>query len=400
MNDAARHERTVVIGASVRAAARSVRRAGSAVAAIDRFGDRDLAEIAKPSAVVVADWPSAVPAVLTLWPPWPVCYLGGLENHPALLERIAARHPLWGNPASVVRMVRDPFRLAQELGREGINVPALNDSARSLPTDGTWLEKPLASAGGLGIRRWDPAARERPAAEPVLYQRWVPGRAIGASFVAGADSCSTLIGVCRSWRGGSAGPFAYRGSLGPVALAPRTRSNVARIGAIVASRFGLRGLFGIDLIRDSAGQLHVLEVNPRMTASMEVLERANGQRLFLAHARAFDPAQRSGPGSSSGTMEPAGVRLVGKAVVYAPADLRVPDVDPPAVEAALRQARQVDGQPKLADLPWPGTLIARGEPVCTVFAQGSTDAELRDRLRRRVLVWTGRLERSTWSGAY
>ena len=65
----------------------------------------------------------------------------------------------------------------------------------------------------------------------------------------------------------------YAGSLGPLPLDPRRHASLTRIGEVLAREFDLRGLFGVDFIDDGA-EPWPIEVNPRYTASIEVLERA------------------------------------------------------------------------------------------------------------------------------
>src|SRR5207247_201475 len=94
-----------------------------------------------------------------------------------------------------------------------------------------------------------------------------------------------------------------------------------RIANAAAEAFGLVGLNGIDLIAERGKYWYPVDVNPRYTASMELVERAYGISMFETHARAcagvlprFD-------------LEAARCRraAVGKAVVYAPGDVQVGD---------------------------------------------------------------------------
>jgi hypothetical protein len=85
------------------------------------------------------------------------CYTGAVENHPDLIDAIARVHPLAGNPGDVVRRLRDPVHLAAAARAAGLSFPKTISSPDRIPLDGTWLVKPLASAGGRGIRRWTPA---------------------------------------------------------------------------------------------------------------------------------------------------------------------------------------------------------------------------------------------------
>src|SRR6478609_7195881 len=101
----------IVLGASARAAAFSIRRAGYQPYAIDLFADRDLAAICP--AVKIQRYPHDFFVSLAAAPQAPWIYTGGLENYPRLVDRLADVRPLLGNPGGVLRSVRDPRLFAE-----------------------------------------------------------------------------------------------------------------------------------------------------------------------------------------------------------------------------------------------------------------------------------------------
>ena len=75
--------------------------------------------------------------------------------------------------------------------------------------------------------------------------------------------------------------YAWCGSIGPVALSDPERGALSRLGVALAQRHDLRGLFGVDFVRDRSGGWWPVEVNPRWVPSADVLERAaSGQSLL------------------------------------------------------------------------------------------------------------------------
>jgi predicted ATP-grasp superfamily ATP-dependent carboligase len=122
------------------------------------------------------------------------------------------------------------------------------------------------------------------------------------------------------------------------------------LAVAVAHRFGLVGLNGVDFIARS-GIPWPIEVNPRFSASMELLERAADLSLFALHADAC-------AGRLPGRATPRLSRVYGKAIVFARRDV------------TPRATRRWLADPALADIPLPGKRIARGRPICTVFATG------------------------------
>jgi predicted ATP-grasp superfamily ATP-dependent carboligase len=373
----------LIVGASARAAAFSARRAGLQPIAIDLFADRDLREIGPAQRIAAASYPEGLADAADAAPGAPWIYTGALENHPELVDRIARHRPLWGNDGPTLRAVRDPFAVAAILRRDGLRCPVVRADAKGLPRDGSWLLKPMASAGGRGIV---PLGTNDAGlvAQPCYYQERIAGTSLAALFVA-ARGDARLAGVTRQWIGRRGSPFAYTGSLGPWPISPRVRAQIEAIGRALAAGFGLVGLVGVDLIlRD--GVPWPVEVNPRYTASVEVLELALGRPLLAEHVRACDP-------DASAIDVPVTPRptAVGKLILFAPTRCRFPGFGDPAAAAIVDDPFAI---PRVADIPDRGTCFEVGEPVLTLFAGGRSLAACRLRLERRRARWVRRLRES------
>jgi predicted ATP-grasp superfamily ATP-dependent carboligase len=97
-----------------------------------------------------------------------------------------------------------------------------------------------------------------------LFQKFVPGVPMSASFLVGDGGMSWLIGMGRQRMAIRDGRFVYLGGTLP-AFEPRAISQI--VPAIDAVP-GLRGFVGVDFIWDAAaGDATVLEINPRPTTS-------------------------------------------------------------------------------------------------------------------------------------
>lgn len=356
----------VIVGASVRGMAASAVRAGRTVHAVDLFGDRDLRAVAATVAEA-RPYPAGLPAAVATCPPGPVIYTGGLENRPDLLAAIARGRTLAGCPPEAVAAVRDPRQLAAALAAAGLAFPETRSDPSGLPADGSWLVKPRRSAGGHAIEPWHGATAGRAEDGEFVWQRRVGGRPLAAGFLFAARR-GQLVAVSRQLVGRSwchARPFAYCGSvdLDPRALAPPVSAQLARLGGLLADRFGLVGLVGVDTIVDRAGRVHVIEVNPRPTASMELVERATGLSLATAQLAACClAAEPAGPGTRAGTWS--------KAILFARHDTVIDEAMLAAV-AALAGPPHGDW-PLLADIPCPPQVIPEGRPICTLFAHAPT----------------------------
>jgi predicted ATP-grasp superfamily ATP-dependent carboligase len=370
-----------IVGATVRAAAHSALRAGWQPVGADLFADRDLAEVCETHLVPKRLYPSGFINLSARVAASPWLYTGALENHPSLVDRLAEHRPLWGNPGATLRAARDPIHVAEVLSRAGLPVPAVRLDPPPIPRDGRWLVKPLASAGGKGIAPFVSETRLPEGAS--YYQERIEGTPLAAVFL-GECFGAALLGVTWQWVGRPGAPFAYRGSIGPLLLATEERRQIAELGRVVASSFGLLGIFGIDLIlRD--GQPWAVEINPRYTASIEVLEMALGRSMLAEHGRVFDPDVPIAPEARNRVPAPRR-GLIGKAILFGERSFIFDkDIDAP------RKGRDWFDLPKLADVPHPGARFEPGEPVLTVFARGTSIASCRARLERQLAAWKKRL---------
>jgi predicted ATP-grasp superfamily ATP-dependent carboligase len=377
-------EHLFIAGASARAAAQSAVRAGFHVTAVDLFCDRDLAACCR--AFHVQDFPRGILSVAERIAPMEWLYTGGLENEPALVDAVSRRHRLLGHAGAVLRQICDPWHLGDVLARAGLRFP-YPEHRPPRGAAGRWLLKPLRSCGGTRIRVCDPRRVMEPLTEmdsPVsevdagqhagrtYFQPWIRGPSYGAVFLA-AHGAAELLGVTRqlvgcSWAGASG--FRYAGSIGPVAFDSGTYREVQRIGNCLAAAFPLCGLFGIDMIV-AGPDVWTIEVNPRYTASVEVLERMGGLVALGLHQEVCHgaPLPRVTPLIAD--------RLYGKAVVFARADHTIGD----AFYRRLDAIRSCTGDCEFADLPQVGTTIRAGKPVLTTLTQGRDVREVHHRLR-------------------
>ena len=365
-------ENLLILGASVRAAAFSALRAGLTPYCIDLFADQDLRAKCPAVAISAPRYPHGLVALAREAPTGPWMYTGGLENRPRLIRRMMRERPLWGNDDVALAKVRDPFALQRALADVG--VPCLPvRRPEDQPRGGRWLVKQVAGSGGAGIRFAD----DRPARRRRYFQAFRDGESRSAVFVA-TDGDTQLVGVARQLVGERwlhAPPFRYCGSIGPLEVGIAERAAWLRLGRVVATFAGLRGLFGIDAIVDD-GVPWPVEVNPRYTASVEVLEYANGGHR--ATAPLWEPWFDSQVGTTAPKAEPWHEQMIGKAVYYAPRSLVVPDGPWSDV---VRSALPVTELPPFADIPPVGQRNPAGAPVLTFFACAATPAECADRLR-------------------
>jgi uncharacterized protein len=281
-----------------------------------------------------------------------VVYLSNIDNDPRAVAALSAGRRLWGNTPEALRRARDPLATRDAFRAAGIHAPDVTVGGDA-PLDGDWLVKPLRSGGGTRVRRW--RGPEVPRGH--YAQTFIDGTSGSVVFVA-AEGQAVVFGNTRQLVGDAAfgaSGFRYCGSLLCGPGDPSMRAQADAIARVAASAFGLVGVGGVDFV-DDGRVMHPIEVNPRWTASMELVERARGLSVFGAHARACTSGALPAPNGGAEAL------VHGKAIVFARRGVIAGDT------------REWLADPTVRDIPRPGTRISSRQPVCTVLAHGADAA--------------------------
>ena len=232
--------------------------------------------------------------------------------------------------------------------------------------------KPLASGGGHRVRRWRCTT---PVPRGCYLQEFVDGTS-GSVVFAAAGGRAVPLGISHQLAGDRAfGASGYRYCGNILAAAgdavfPCDRPLVdaaSTLAAVVAEEFGVVGVNGIDFVARE-GSVYAIEVNPRWSASMELVERAYGVSMFGAHAAACTAGELPSFDLARARRR-AGA--IGKAVVFARREVVTGDTRAWLADQDVR------------DVPHPGERIRAGQPVCTVFAEARDAAACSTALVRR-----------------
>ena len=369
--------KTLVVGISVRAMVASAIRSGYPVLALDAFGDQDLRSLAEAYALH-RDFnarysPHALWEASRQFSYDAVAYTSNLENYPKIIQRLAGSRQIMGNSPQAVAAVRHWAELFDRLKHAGFSVPETIFAADKRKADShrRWLIKPVSGGGGHGIvfqRRLEfPGTR-------FMLQEYISGKACSASFIANGQDC-VVLGIAEQLIGmhsfGSQG-FRYCGNILPLPeivdtgragiLVPEVR----RLAAFLTRTYGLTGVNGIDFILNGNG-VYLTEVNPRYSASMEIIEDAYDLPIFHLHAQAV----------LSGSLPKFQIESMlrnraffGKAILFAERNAVAPDTKG-WLDSGVR------------DIPAPGEELHKGNPICTVLAHRPTYSETRSELIQR-----------------
>lgn len=358
--------RHLLVGLSTRALAESAVKSCHNVLTLDYFGDQDQkARVENFSLAREYHLPFSAENLLIASNDFAfdtVTYTANLENHPNVVAALAKRGKLAGNGPETISRIRDWSVLREFCTKNAIpHPPTLLPGEESQATSKyIWLSKPVNGGGGRGIQRWDGG----PLNDSSVLQARVEGVPASAAFVADGEK-AVVIGLTRQLNGYSefgVSGYNWCGNILPLPLeADKTRSILGEVEDMLnrlTRNFGLKGVGGMDFVisEDVDGKLRpfLLEINPRYTGSMELIEWAYGLNIYSLHLEACE-------GRLPGFIlsEHLNEKYYGKGIVFARQDVFVQDN-----ENWSELGRR--------DIPFPGDKINQGHPVCTVLASGDT----------------------------
>jgi len=336
---------------------------------LDLFNDTDLRVLTAASQCVAGrnarfDARQLLAAAQALCPPEQcggLVYGSGFEGRTRLLAQLARGRILFGNAPETIAQIKDPIPFFSMLDVLRIAHPDVRLDAPP-ETDG-WLTKRSGGAGGSHVK---PARRRHRAKVQRYFQRFLTGRTLSVLFL--ADGCNVrVIGFNEQWCADVAqcAPYCYGGAVSGIPVTPNLRTLITAILEKLVRASGLIGLNGLDFIVDPRGTPHVLEINPRPTATIDLYDADFATGLLALHLRACS-GQLTQPHSLPH-------RPRAHAIVYAAQNIVVPVA--------------MDWPSWCTDIPAGGLFIAAGAPVCSVHAEAISSRSARElALSRRTLM--------------
>lgn len=395
----------VAIGFSCRAIAESLMQTRRRVAVIDCCGDLDTRLCTDWVEVVdsLADT-AAIISVLEKWfhefGPMPVLLGGGTENHPELLSAIGQRWP--GTlPGANWETLRDWNQWEQWAKAAGFPFPKTVNLCELSQLEASHFDefdgqpillKNLKQSGGLGVKLYADlktvqAEISRPSQELTgdswVVQQALPGRVLGVHFFSSGEK-NQVLGVVEGIPTESHpnGDFVYLGSRGPVHLRAVEALLLERFADIVTTGTGLKGNWNADFLETQQGW-HLLEINPRWSAGLEVLELC------------APPVATTATGETIANQSHA-PKFAIKRIIYADQDFQISQSQVQSlIDASSYGAGQLSGEHiadtlgasgnesvlgratiRVADIPVPETNFKTGMPLCTLLVTGHTREEV------------------------
>lgn len=380
----------VIAGACVRSLAESAVRAGWRPICIDLFCDADLQQLIWEAGLpsdnvrMIHAFDQLESVTARIDSRFPLVPVGGLEFLYSELDRIRIIRPVFAMPSDVIAELSNPQTIFPFLAASGHLVPGFcSDSdqrqANGLPKQhpetqtqtGNWLKKDSLSSGGRCVSRIgvDRFHEESVLLGPSEYlQQETAGVPCSATFLANCHQPPVLLGctmqICGE-KGLNATGFQFCGNAGPLKLPDSVTEQLLDIASCLANRWPLRGVFGVDFMLND-GDVFVIEINPRLTASHEIHEGETPGRLphLLQHCFAFQPPAPQVSSQPSASANVNGLRC--RFILYSDRSFILTTRHHEHMMRMRRPLNENNGLFWISDIPHPESAIAAGAPFCSI----------------------------------
>lgn len=358
-------ENILVVGASTRPVAVALNNAGFNVYSADYFGCEDLLPFVKEHRSILKYKPNEstgffserftdhslnkIAAEFVQDVDHIVC-CSGADPSQFPKDKILGNHN--------IKDVEHKYKLYKTLKKrfEGlINIPATFfvetlEDANCIVQDNPekkFLIKPLEGSGGVGITKVTPPLVTIDNNGAIL-QEIVDGQNISTSVISSVDEARTILvnwQLIGNTELGQLEKYGYGGNITPFTdLDHKSMDNLKDISEEIVLDLGLIGSNGLDIVIKD-GTPYIIEVNPRIQGSFEVVELSLGINMAQTHINACD-------GSLIETIKPRCFAM--KQIVFA-------------------KERSIVGNMKhegIYDIPPKNVIIEKGEPVVTLINSG------------------------------
>jgi predicted ATP-grasp superfamily ATP-dependent carboligase len=370
-----------VVGFNARPIARSLKHSNAQAFVSDYWGDADLRETSSDCIAILSPMPgfrqrqpldipvhqALVENFLMLIKDTEIDFVligSGFDDNSDALKPIEKRGYLMGNSITRMNGVRDHSTLdkianALYLQRPKEIVTSFKEAEECIDKiEYPCVIRPLTSGGGSGIR----LVRNRTDFKNTIKKRFSDeSRFRIQEYITGFDISSSILSSksthqCISVQGQLIGMptagkncgFGYCGNYYPAVIPKQIVNRISALSQVVCEKLNLIGSNGLDFVVDTANKIFLMEVNPRLQGTLEMLESAGNISITEAHVRAINGV----PLERKPTFKP-----VVKMIVYSRKDGAVPDLS--------KFSNVVDRTPK-------GVIVHQGDPICTIIEVGTS----------------------------
>ncbi|MHA2263817.1 MAG: ATP-grasp domain-containing protein [Candidatus Thorarchaeota archaeon] len=385
--DPLKGKNVAVIGFNARPIACSAKRAGAKVYVSDYWGDDDIVECSSEFVSVLTPEPAKRqrselerPAHISLVENFLGRYLeidfdyvivgSGFDDRSDALAPVEEQWGLCGNSPELMKRARNVKKVSELAGGLDIEYPTrrLVNSPESAVKAASKIGfpcvvRPIRSGGGSDIALAHNASQvettyshisECKMSSSLVVQQYVPGIDISCSVLSSGENAHSvsvqgqLIGLPSAGRNCD---FVYCGNYFPNNLPENLEKKAREASETMCRELGLLGSNGLDFVVDTLGKLWLLEINPRIQGTLEMMEKSMGISITELHANAANGLLPS----ALPTPRPA-VKLV------------VFSTRPGTVTNLSRYDSTVDRTPE-------GVVVAKGDPICTIIESNGSLVE-------------------------
>ena len=293
----------------------------------------------------------------------------GFEGKYDTLRQANEILPLYANSISVFKCLENPIIFFETLKLLKVPFPQVNFSANSFEDLGhDWILKDLGSSGGCGIKK----NFGRKSKRSEYFQKQLQGTAVSLSFFADGQNVMPLGYSKPVTTKQSNLPFVFCGLDGPVELNDSIDQEALRISKLIVQKFKLRGFNGIDFLASDKA-VHFIDLNPRITASFEILQESHSFCFFDRHIHlTSDILSNTCIPESFPTMQKK--IISGFRIIYAESDFYMNE----------HFQESLFNNKFLTNIPNRKYFFKKYEPVCSVFLRSSSIMELQRALDDKV----------------
>ena len=277
----------------------------------------------------------------------------GIEQFYPVLSQLPENILLIGNTAATINIIKTPSLFFPLLSQ--LNLPYPETQFERPKIKDNWLVKSMVGMGGEHIQPLGQA--ELP--ENIYFQHYINGTSASALFLADGQK-ALLLTINTQWLAPCENsPYRLGGIETPFELSATNQQLLESAINCISNSTGLLGLNSIDFIITAEDELLFLEVNPRLSASCELI--ADRVPILQYHINACNGQL---PDIKIYSSEKKHVLQY----VYAASTLTIPET--------------IIWPEQCHDLPETGTLIEVGQPVCTIRVMGDNSADCQHRLEQ------------------
>ncbi len=196
----------------------------------------------------------------------------------------------------------------------------------------------------------------------ILVQKYIKGIPISVSLLSDGENALSLsinrqlIGIKEF---GASREFTYCGHIVPFDIIGKRQ--ITKSSEEIISNLKLLGSNGIDYVLSEKKEIFFMEINPRFQDTISSVEKFCRINLFERHLKAIE-------GIIEHPTEYSNMHY-GKGIIFAGRKTTVTGLENPG---------------GIGNIPLNGTSIRKGEPVCSVFAEGRSNADVMSKLSKRV----------------